>query len=146
MCILFVQHLMFIFIFIVCFRVNPGLVTQRSSQFPTGTSHRRNYRFLLSHNRLFVFVFFYFDLHIKMIVSTVCLQLLEQLRSNRASLKPPQLQMLGQLEAQLAMMQQHQHQVKRKKFTTVFYSHKPSRLGSSTSLRVPHEGDDHMSC
>uniref|UniRef100_A0A671YVR3 [histone H3]-trimethyl-L-lysine(27) demethylase n=1 Tax=Sparus aurata TaxID=8175 RepID=A0A671YVR3_SPAAU len=35
---------------------------------------------------------------------------LEQLRSNRASLKPPQLQMLGQLEAQLAMMQQHQHQ------------------------------------
>lgn len=39
------------------------------------------------------------------------LQVLEQLRSNRASLKPPQLQMLGQLEAQLAMMQQHQHQV-----------------------------------
>lgn len=38
-------------------------------------------------------------------------QLLEQLRGNRSSLKPPQLQMLGQLEAQLAMMQQHQHQV-----------------------------------
>uniref|UniRef100_A0A8C2X4Q7 [histone H3]-trimethyl-L-lysine(27) demethylase n=1 Tax=Cyclopterus lumpus TaxID=8103 RepID=A0A8C2X4Q7_CYCLU len=36
------------------------------------------------------------------------LQALEQLRSNRASLKPPQLQMLGQLEAQFAMMQQHQ--------------------------------------
>uniref|UniRef100_A0A8D0AYT9 [histone H3]-trimethyl-L-lysine(27) demethylase n=1 Tax=Sander lucioperca TaxID=283035 RepID=A0A8D0AYT9_SANLU len=35
---------------------------------------------------------------------------LEQMRSNRASLKPQQLQMLGQLEAQLAMMQQHQHQ------------------------------------
>uniref|UniRef100_A0A8C4GKR5 [histone H3]-trimethyl-L-lysine(27) demethylase n=1 Tax=Dicentrarchus labrax TaxID=13489 RepID=A0A8C4GKR5_DICLA len=35
------------------------------------------------------------------------LQVLEQLRSNRASLKPPQLQMLGQLEAQLAMMQQN---------------------------------------
>uniref|UniRef100_A0A7N8X0M9 [histone H3]-trimethyl-L-lysine(27) demethylase n=1 Tax=Mastacembelus armatus TaxID=205130 RepID=A0A7N8X0M9_9TELE len=39
------------------------------------------------------------------------LQVLEQLRSNRASLKPPQLQMLEQLEAQLNMMQQHQHQV-----------------------------------
>uniref|UniRef100_A0A7N8Y7E6 [histone H3]-trimethyl-L-lysine(27) demethylase n=1 Tax=Mastacembelus armatus TaxID=205130 RepID=A0A7N8Y7E6_9TELE len=38
------------------------------------------------------------------------LQVLEQLRSNRASLKPPQLQMLEQLEAQLNMMQQHQHQ------------------------------------
>ncbi|KAJ4924248.1 hypothetical protein JOQ06_000488 [Pogonophryne albipinna] len=40
------------------------------------------------------------------------LQVLEQLRSNRASLKPPQLQMLGQLEAQLTMMQQHQHQMR----------------------------------
>uniref|UniRef100_A0AAQ5ZM83 [histone H3]-trimethyl-L-lysine(27) demethylase n=1 Tax=Amphiprion ocellaris TaxID=80972 RepID=A0AAQ5ZM83_AMPOC len=40
------------------------------------------------------------------------LQVLEQLRSNRANLKPPQLQMLEQLEAQLAIMQQHQHQVK----------------------------------
>ncbi|XP_038574335.1 lysine-specific demethylase 6A-like isoform X2 [Micropterus salmoides] len=40
------------------------------------------------------------------------LQALEQLRSNRANLKPPQLQMLGQLEAQLAMMQQHQHQMR----------------------------------
>ncbi|KAF7660678.1 hypothetical protein LDENG_00277840 [Lucifuga dentata] len=40
------------------------------------------------------------------------LQLLEQLRSNRASLKPLQLQMLEQLEAQLAMMQQHQHQMR----------------------------------
>ncbi|KAM8722729.1 lysine-specific demethylase 6A-like isoform 2-T2 [Acanthopagrus schlegelii] len=40
------------------------------------------------------------------------LQVLEQLRSNRASLKPPQLQMLGQLEAQLSMMQQHQHQMR----------------------------------
>lgn len=118
MCILFVQHLMIILIFLVCFRVNPGLVTQHSSQFPTGTSHRRNYRFLLSHNRRLIYffiLFFNFDLSIKLIVSTVCLQLLEQMRSNRASLKPPQLQMLGQLEAQLAMMQQHQHQVKRKK-------------------------------
>uniref|UniRef100_A0A665X4K6 [histone H3]-trimethyl-L-lysine(27) demethylase n=1 Tax=Echeneis naucrates TaxID=173247 RepID=A0A665X4K6_ECHNA len=41
-----------------------------------------------------------------------CLQVLEQLRSNRASLKPPQLQMLEQLEAQLTMMQQHQHQMR----------------------------------
>ncbi|XP_076008477.1 lysine-specific demethylase 6A-like isoform X3 [Genypterus blacodes] len=40
------------------------------------------------------------------------LQLLEQLRSNRASLKPLQLQMMEQLEAQLAMMQQHQHQMR----------------------------------
>ncbi|XP_061547613.1 histone demethylase UTY-like isoform X1 [Phycodurus eques] len=36
------------------------------------------------------------------------LQLLEQLRSNRASLKPTQLQMLEQLDAQFSMMQQHQ--------------------------------------
>ena len=41
----------------------------------------------------------------------MCLQVLEQLRSNRANLKPPQLQMLEQLEAQLATMQQ----VKKKK-------------------------------
>ncbi|XP_034533227.1 histone demethylase UTY-like isoform X3 [Notolabrus celidotus] len=40
------------------------------------------------------------------------LQVLEQLRSNRANLKPPQLQMLGQLEAQLAMMQQREHQMR----------------------------------
>lgn len=32
--------------------------------------------------------------------------MLEQLRANKANLKPPQLQMLEQLEAQLAMMQQ----------------------------------------
>lgn len=110
----------------VFFRVNPGLVTQRSSQFPTGTSHRRNYRFLLSHDRLLIFL--NFDLSIKLIISTVCLQLLEQLRSNRASLKPPQLQMLGQLEAQLAMMQQHQHQVKRKKLQQSFTVINPADL------------------
>uniref|UniRef100_A0A674EXD8 [histone H3]-trimethyl-L-lysine(27) demethylase n=1 Tax=Salmo trutta TaxID=8032 RepID=A0A674EXD8_SALTR len=39
------------------------------------------------------------------------LQLLDQLRSNRANLKPLQLQMLEQLEAQLNLMQQHQQQV-----------------------------------
>uniref|UniRef100_A0A674EWH4 [histone H3]-trimethyl-L-lysine(27) demethylase n=1 Tax=Salmo trutta TaxID=8032 RepID=A0A674EWH4_SALTR len=37
-------------------------------------------------------------------------QLLDQLRSNRANLKPLQLQMLEQLEAQLNLMQQHQQQ------------------------------------
>ncbi|XP_026219736.1 histone demethylase UTY-like isoform X2 [Anabas testudineus] len=40
------------------------------------------------------------------------LQVLEQLRSNRATLRPQQLQMLEQLEAQLAMMQQHQQQMR----------------------------------
>uniref|UniRef100_A0A4W6G2K4 [histone H3]-trimethyl-L-lysine(27) demethylase n=1 Tax=Lates calcarifer TaxID=8187 RepID=A0A4W6G2K4_LATCA len=49
------------------------------------------------------------------------LQVLEQLRSNRASLKPPQLQMLEQLEAQLTMMQQHQHQVK---ICSITHTHK----------------------
>ena len=38
-------------------------------------------------------------------------QLLDQLRSNRASLKPPQVQMLEQLENQFSLMQQHQQQV-----------------------------------
>ncbi|KAL6484961.1 hypothetical protein MHYP_G00070060 [Metynnis hypsauchen] len=36
------------------------------------------------------------------------LQLLEKLRANKASLKPVELQMLDQLEKQLAVMQQHQ--------------------------------------
>ncbi|XP_012693022.1 LOW QUALITY PROTEIN: lysine-specific demethylase 6A [Clupea harengus] len=40
------------------------------------------------------------------------LQLLDQLRANRASLKPAQLQMLEQLEAQFALMQQHQQQMR----------------------------------
>uniref|UniRef100_A0A673BTJ0 [histone H3]-trimethyl-L-lysine(27) demethylase n=1 Tax=Sphaeramia orbicularis TaxID=375764 RepID=A0A673BTJ0_9TELE len=44
------------------------------------------------------------------VIVSMSSQLLEQLRGNRASLKPPQLQMLEQLEAQLAMM--HQHQMK----------------------------------
>uniref|UniRef100_A0A3P9MGM4 [histone H3]-trimethyl-L-lysine(27) demethylase n=1 Tax=Oryzias latipes TaxID=8090 RepID=A0A3P9MGM4_ORYLA len=39
-------------------------------------------------------------------ICAVGLQMLEQLRANKANLKPPQLQMLEQLEAQLAMMQQ----------------------------------------
>ncbi|XP_047669031.1 lysine-specific demethylase 6A-like isoform X7 [Tachysurus fulvidraco] len=43
-------------------------------------------------------------------LSTQKLQFLEQLRVNRASLKPVQLQMLEQLEAQLSAMQLHQQQ------------------------------------
>uniref|UniRef100_A0A4W5KT77 [histone H3]-trimethyl-L-lysine(27) demethylase n=1 Tax=Hucho hucho TaxID=62062 RepID=A0A4W5KT77_9TELE len=37
-------------------------------------------------------------------------QLLDHLRTNRASLKPTQAQMLDQLEKQFSLMQQHQHQ------------------------------------
>ncbi|XP_035267643.1 lysine-specific demethylase 6A-like isoform X4 [Anguilla anguilla] len=40
------------------------------------------------------------------------LQLLDQLRTNRASLKPMQVQMLEQLESQFAHMQQHQQQMR----------------------------------
>ncbi|KAJ8407299.1 hypothetical protein AAFF_G00278730 [Aldrovandia affinis] len=40
------------------------------------------------------------------------LQLLDQLRLNRTSLKPVQLQMLEQLESQFALMQQHQQQMR----------------------------------
>uniref|UniRef100_A0A669EQM6 [histone H3]-trimethyl-L-lysine(27) demethylase n=1 Tax=Oreochromis niloticus TaxID=8128 RepID=A0A669EQM6_ORENI len=53
--------------------------------------------------------------------------MLEQLRSNRANLKPPQLQMLEQLEAQLAIMQQHQHQTERLR-----------RSGAPISSQRPH--------
>uniref|UniRef100_A0A3Q3W1U8 [histone H3]-trimethyl-L-lysine(27) demethylase n=1 Tax=Mola mola TaxID=94237 RepID=A0A3Q3W1U8_MOLML len=41
------------------------------------------------------------------------LQHLEHLRTNRAILKPPQVQMLEQLENQLSLMQQHQQQMRR---------------------------------
>ncbi|KAL0985418.1 hypothetical protein UPYG_G00156640 [Umbra pygmaea] len=40
------------------------------------------------------------------------LQLLDHLRANRASLKPPQVLMLDQLENQFCLMQQHQQQVR----------------------------------
>lgn len=43
--------------------------------------------------------------------ATTFLQLLEHLRTNRANLKPPQVQMLEQLENQFSLMQQHQQQV-----------------------------------
>lgn len=52
------------------------------------------------------------------VVVCMCSQLLEQLRGNRASLKPPQLQMLEQLEAQLAMM--HQVQINTHKHNHTF--------------------------
>uniref|UniRef100_A0A3Q3F6H4 [histone H3]-trimethyl-L-lysine(27) demethylase n=1 Tax=Labrus bergylta TaxID=56723 RepID=A0A3Q3F6H4_9LABR len=40
------------------------------------------------------------------------IQQLDHLRSNRANLKPPQVQMLEQLENQFSLMQQHQQQVR----------------------------------
>ncbi|XP_055009963.1 lysine-specific demethylase 6A isoform X2 [Boleophthalmus pectinirostris] len=40
------------------------------------------------------------------------LQLLDHLRTNRATLKPPQVQMLEQLENQFSLMQQHQQQMR----------------------------------
>ncbi|XP_047198464.1 lysine-specific demethylase 6A isoform X2 [Hippoglossus stenolepis] len=40
------------------------------------------------------------------------LQLLDHLRTNRANLKPPQVQMLEQLEHQFTLMQQHQQQAR----------------------------------
>ncbi|XP_034042595.1 lysine-specific demethylase 6A isoform X2 [Thalassophryne amazonica] len=40
------------------------------------------------------------------------LQVLDHLRANRANLKPPQVQMLEQLENQFSQMQQHQQQVR----------------------------------
>uniref|UniRef100_A0AAQ4Q0A1 [histone H3]-trimethyl-L-lysine(27) demethylase n=1 Tax=Gasterosteus aculeatus aculeatus TaxID=481459 RepID=A0AAQ4Q0A1_GASAC len=62
------------------------------------------------------------------------LQALEQLRSNRAGLKPPQLQMLTQLEAQFAMMQQHQHQVKAP----------DARFKSQPEIPLMHAGKLHL--
>uniref|UniRef100_A0A3P8RWF1 [histone H3]-trimethyl-L-lysine(27) demethylase n=1 Tax=Amphiprion percula TaxID=161767 RepID=A0A3P8RWF1_AMPPE len=61
------------------------------------------------------------------------LQVLEQLRSNRANLKPPQLQMLEQLEAQLAIMQQHQHQVK---ILHQMYSRTVQKFGNASGGQV----------
>lgn len=94
-------------------RVIHGPVTLHSSQFPTGISPHRNYRSVMSLIS-YLTLFMISALNELWVFAAVCLQLLEQLRSNRASLKPPQLQMLGQLEAQFTMMQQHQHQVKSK--------------------------------
>lgn len=40
------------------------------------------------------------------------MQLLDHMRTNRANLKPLQVQMLEQLENQFSLMQQHQQQVR----------------------------------
>uniref|UniRef100_A0A665V217 [histone H3]-trimethyl-L-lysine(27) demethylase n=1 Tax=Echeneis naucrates TaxID=173247 RepID=A0A665V217_ECHNA len=45
------------------------------------------------------------------------LQHLEHLRTNRANLKPPQVQMLEQLESQFSLMQQHQQQMRQQAAT-----------------------------
>ncbi|KAL1022106.1 hypothetical protein UPYG_G00022260 [Umbra pygmaea] len=60
------------------------------------------------------------------------LQLLDQLRSNRASLKPAQLQMLEQLGAQLSLMQQHQQQIRQLRPTL------PNGPLATNSLPPPH--------
>uniref|UniRef100_A0A671XRU7 [histone H3]-trimethyl-L-lysine(27) demethylase n=1 Tax=Sparus aurata TaxID=8175 RepID=A0A671XRU7_SPAAU len=49
------------------------------------------------------------------------LQHLDHLRTNRANLKPPQVQMLEQLENQFSLMQQHQQQVQ----TVFLYMYQP---------------------
>ncbi|CAL8308348.1 unnamed protein product [Merluccius merluccius] len=73
------------------------------------------------------------------------LQLLEQLRSNRGSLKPLQQQMLAQLEAQFNIMQQHQQQMRQKAAAaaaTTAGHPRPSLLNGPTapthSLPSPH--------
>ena len=58
-------------------------------------------------------------------------QLLDQLRSNRASLKPPQMQMLEQLENQFSLMQQNQQQVHARTL-----SHTPA-LAHACTLKRP---------
>lgn len=60
---------------------------------------------------IYVFFFFFFFKELVLNYSLLCglfTQLLEQLRTNRANLKPMQLQMLEQLEKQLSLMQQNQ--------------------------------------
>uniref|UniRef100_A0A673X6S7 [histone H3]-trimethyl-L-lysine(27) demethylase n=1 Tax=Salmo trutta TaxID=8032 RepID=A0A673X6S7_SALTR len=66
-----------------------------------------------------------------------CLQLLDQLRSNRASLKPLQLQMLEQLEAQLNLMQQHQQQM-RQNASGQLRPSLPNGPSATNSLPPPH--------
>uniref|UniRef100_A0A8C7CNT2 [histone H3]-trimethyl-L-lysine(27) demethylase n=1 Tax=Oncorhynchus kisutch TaxID=8019 RepID=A0A8C7CNT2_ONCKI len=65
------------------------------------------------------------------------LQLLDQLRSNRASLKPLQLQMLEQLEAQLNLMQQHQQQM-RQNASGQLRPSLPNGPSATNSLPPPH--------
>uniref|UniRef100_A0A8C8FM80 [histone H3]-trimethyl-L-lysine(27) demethylase n=1 Tax=Oncorhynchus tshawytscha TaxID=74940 RepID=A0A8C8FM80_ONCTS len=63
--------------------------------------------------------------------------LLDQLRSNRASLKPLQLQMLEQLEAQLNLMQQHQQQM-RQNASGQLRPSLPNGPSATNSLPPPH--------
>uniref|UniRef100_A0A4W5PNP0 [histone H3]-trimethyl-L-lysine(27) demethylase n=1 Tax=Hucho hucho TaxID=62062 RepID=A0A4W5PNP0_9TELE len=65
------------------------------------------------------------------------LGLLDQLRSNRASLKPLQLQMLEQLEAQLNLMQQHQQQM-RQNASGQLRPSLPNGPSATNSLPPPH--------
>uniref|UniRef100_A0A8C5CES8 [histone H3]-trimethyl-L-lysine(27) demethylase n=1 Tax=Gadus morhua TaxID=8049 RepID=A0A8C5CES8_GADMO len=63
------------------------------------------------------------------------LQLLEQLRSNRGSLKPLQQQMLEQLEGQFTIMQQHQQQMRQK--AALAGPPRPSLLNGPTAHALP---------
>uniref|UniRef100_A0A8C7F9S6 [histone H3]-trimethyl-L-lysine(27) demethylase n=1 Tax=Oncorhynchus kisutch TaxID=8019 RepID=A0A8C7F9S6_ONCKI len=63
--------------------------------------------------------------------------LLDQLRNNRASLKPLQLQMLEQLEAQLNLMQQHQQQM-RQNASGQLRPSLPNGPSATNSLPPPH--------
>uniref|UniRef100_A0A8C7TM85 [histone H3]-trimethyl-L-lysine(27) demethylase n=1 Tax=Oncorhynchus mykiss TaxID=8022 RepID=A0A8C7TM85_ONCMY len=68
---------------------------------------------------------------------SMSLPLLDQLRSNRASLKPLQLQMLEQLEAQLNLMQQHQQQM-RQNASGQLRPSLPNGPSATNSLPPPH--------
>ncbi|KAM6985669.1 lysine-specific demethylase 6A [Aplochiton taeniatus] len=71
------------------------------------------------------------------------LQILDHLRTNRASLKPPQVQMLEQLESQFSLMQQHQQQVRQQAAAVQARASLPNGPSadpapSSNSLSHPH--------
>uniref|UniRef100_A0A673XSZ3 [histone H3]-trimethyl-L-lysine(27) demethylase n=1 Tax=Salmo trutta TaxID=8032 RepID=A0A673XSZ3_SALTR len=66
------------------------------------------------------------------------LQLLDQLRANRTSLKPPQVQMLDQLENQFSLMQQHQQQVKQQAAGQLWPTLPNGPSLSPNSLPSPH--------
>uniref|UniRef100_A0A4W5RGG2 Uncharacterized protein n=1 Tax=Hucho hucho TaxID=62062 RepID=A0A4W5RGG2_9TELE len=66
------------------------------------------------------------------------LQLLDQLRTNRTSLKPPQVQMLDQLENQFSLMQQHQQQVKQQAAGQLWPTLPNGPTLSTNSLPSPH--------
>ncbi|XP_064800049.1 lysine-specific demethylase 6A-like isoform X6 [Oncorhynchus masou masou] len=66
------------------------------------------------------------------------LQLLDQLRTNRTSLKLPQVQMLDQLENQFSLMQQHQQQVKQQAAGQLWPTLPNGPSLSPNSLPSPH--------